>query len=120
MTFFRTFLFLFLLAWTTASSSAQQMQSGPYRFDATMKDYSLDKGNGDRMVQIEITFTKPFDVKPEVIVSVNTLDADKGSNARFEVKTLGVSRDGFTVQVRTWADSKIHGIGGSWLAFSNK
>ena len=109
-----------LLAFASSISFAQHLQSGTYRFDATMKDYSLDKGNGDRMVQLEITFTKPFDVKPEVIVSVNTLDADKGSNARFEVKTLGISRDGFTVQVRTWADSKIHGIGGSWIAYSNK
>ncbi len=104
----------------TASLFAQQVQTGTYRFDRFLKDYTLDKNDGDRTVQLEVTFEKPFEVKPEVLVSVNFIDADKATNLRYEVKTLSVSRDGFLVQVRTWSETKIFAIGGGWMAVSGK
>jgi H-type lectin domain len=110
---------LFFLIFS-ASLFAQQVQTGTYRFDKNIKDYTLDKNDGDRIVQLEVTFQKPFDTKPEVLVSVNYFDGDKSTNARYEVKTISVSRDGFLVQVRTWADTKINGIGGGWMAVSGK
>ena len=101
-------------------TSAQQVLTGNYRFDKKLANYTLDKESGDRSVEMEVTFAKPFDVKPEVLVSVNYLDADKNLNLRFELKTLSVSRDGFTVQVKTWGDTKIYAIGGGWMAVSGK
>jgi len=52
------------------------------------------------------------------MLSVTQLDADKGVNTRYNVEVLSVSRDGFTVKIRTWADSKIFGISGYWLAYT--
>jgi hypothetical protein len=114
----KIFIVLFLVF--TASLLAQQIQTGNYRLDRNLTDYTLDKNEGDRVVQLEITFNRPFDVKPDVILSVNYLDADKDKNIRYEVKTSSISRDGFLVQVRTWSDSKIFSIGGSWIAVSGK
>ncbi len=104
----------------TSSMFAQQVQTGTYRFDRNLSDYTLDKNDGDRVVQIEVTFKTPFDVKPEVLVSVNFLDTDKTTNLRYEVKTISVSRDGFLVQVKTWSDTRIYAIGGGWMAVSGK
>ncbi|MFH0991983.1 MAG: H-type lectin domain-containing protein [bacterium] len=98
----------------------QQVQSGRYMFDKNLKDYTLDKESGDRVVQLEVTFPKAFEQKPEVIVAVNYLDCDKEKNLRYEVKTISVSRDGFLVQVKTWGDTKIYAIGGGWIAVSAK
>jgi len=104
----------------TVTLSAQQVLTGTFRFDKKMADYTLDKESGDRNVSLEITFAKPFETKPEVLVSVNYLDADKERNLRYEIKTLSVSRDGFSVQVKTWGDSRIYAIGGGWIAVSGK
>jgi hypothetical protein len=116
----KSLLFIVLLFAFAVTTNAQQVLTGTYRFDKKLADYTLDKESGDRVVQMEVTFAKPFDVKPEVLVSVNYLDADKDLNLRFELKTLSVSRDGFTVQVKTWGDTKIFAIGGGWMAVSGK
>ncbi|MFA5804850.1 MAG: H-type lectin domain-containing protein [Melioribacteraceae bacterium] len=113
-------IFIVMFLALTASMFAQQVQTGTYRFDKNLSDYTLDKNDGDRVVQLEITFKTPFDVKPEVLVSVNFLDCDKATNLRYEVKTISVSRDGFLVQVKTWAETRIFAIGGGWMAVSGK
>lgn len=114
----RIFFVMFILF--TASVFAQQVQTGIYRFDKNLPDYTLDKNDGDRVVQMEVNFPKPFEIKPEVLVSVNFLDADKETNLRYEIKTVSVSRDGFLVQVKTWGNTRINGIGGAWMAVSGK
>jgi len=106
-------LFFFVFA---AMVSAQT-QSGQWLSKAEDKDYSLDKNNGERSTTVEISFAKPFDIKPKVTVSVSHLDADKGFNSRYSVEVLSVSRDGFTIKIKTWADTKIFSIGGYWLAY---
>ena len=108
---------LFALA---STATAQMMQTGKFSVDRTVANYSLDQGNGDRTVTVEVNFEKPFETRPVVMLSVTFLDASKDANTRFEVKTLTVSRDGFVIQVRTWADTKIHALGGSWIAEAAK
>ena len=103
-----------------SSSFAQEVQSGTFAANVNTAGYSLDKGSGDRTHTIEVSFPTGFDTKPSVILSVSTIDADKGSNLRYEVVAKSISRDGFIITIRTWADSKIHGIGGSWLAVAAK
>lgn len=116
----KSLLFIVLLFAFAVTTHAQQVLTGTYRFDKKLANYTLDKESGDRSVEMEVTFAKPFEVKPEVLVSVNYLDADKDLNLRFELKTLSVSRDGFTIQVKTWGDTKIYAIGGGWMAVSGK
>lgn len=115
------FLVTLLLLVGLTTTYAQQVQVGTFSADkASIKGYNLDAGSGERTVTIEVNFDKPFDVKPTVLLSVNAIDADKDANMRFEVKATGISRDGFTITIRTWADSKIYYLSGVWMATTSK
>jgi len=102
------------------TANAQVFQAGKFLVDRTVPTYSLDQGNGDRSVTVEITFETPFNERPIVALSVTNLDISKDTNSRYDVKTISVSRDGFVIQVRTWSDTKIHSLGGSWIAYASK
>jgi hypothetical protein len=108
-----TFIFLCLLS---ISSSAQNMQSSSWSANQSLASYSLDKNMGERTVTVEIKFEKPFTKKPHIFLSVTQIDSDKESNVRYNVEPISVSRDGFTIKVRTWADSKLFSISGYWTA----
>lgn len=94
-----------------------QTQSGRWSTKAGDSGYNLDTNTGERAMTIEVNFETPYEVKPQVMVSITQLDADKTANSRYNVEVISVSRDGFTVKIRTWADSKIFSISGYWLAF---
>ena len=108
---------LFFVVFTTMVSA--QIQSGQWFSKAGDPSYILDANTGERSTLVEINYPKPYDVKPKVIVSVTQLDADKEANSRYNVEVLSVSRDGFTVKIKTWADSKIFSISGYWLAYTD-
>jgi hypothetical protein len=95
------------------------IQSGTFSANTSTPGYTLDKNSGDRSVTIEVNFDKPFDKKPTVVLAVVKLDADNKTNLRYNIETLSVSRDAFTVKISTWSEGKIYGIGGSWIAYSN-
>jgi len=119
----RKVIFLFVLALCLSSVSvfAQAgIQSGKFSADASTNGFTLEKNTGDRSISIEIPFSKPFETKPTIVLSVTSIDADKGTNTRFSVEAVSVSRDGFTVKISTWADTKIHGISGQWIAYPEK
>jgi hypothetical protein len=97
---------------------AQQIDSGTFSANSSTPNYTLDKNSGDRTITIEVNYHIAFDKKPVVILSVNQLDASTNSNVRYEVKTISVSRDNFIIQIKTWSESKIFGISGTWLAIS--
>jgi len=107
---------LFFVACSALVSA--QTQSGQWATNAAESGYNLNTNTGDRAMTIEVAFKNPYEVKPKVILSVTSLDADKGVNNRYNVEVLSVSRDGFTVKIKTWADSKIFGISGYWLAYT--
>ena len=105
----------------TAMVSAQShVQSGTWSVNPSVAGYNLDKNTGERTMTIDVEFSKPFDTKPTVFLSVTQLDADKDVNLRYSVEAISVSRDGFTIKVRTWADSKIYSISGYWSAYAEK
>jgi hypothetical protein len=107
---------LFFAAFSALVSA--QTQSGQWSTSIGANGYNLHENTGERAMTIEVDFEKPYEVKPKVMLSVTQLDADKGVNTRYNVEVLSVSRDGFTVKIRTWADSKIFGISGYWLAYT--
>ena len=107
---------IFFVAFTAMISA--QTQSGQWTTKAGDSGYNLDTNTGERAMTIEVDFTNPYDVKPKVMISVTQIDADKAFNNRYNVEVFSVSRDGFTVKIRTWADSKIYSISGYWLAYT--
>ncbi|HMN24366.1 MAG: H-type lectin domain-containing protein [Ignavibacteriaceae bacterium] len=108
---------IFLLI--TLSVDAQTIQSSSWSVNQSLAAYSLDKNNGERMMTIVVKFDKPFTKKPQVILSVTQIDSDKEANTRYNVEAISVSRDGFTLKVRTWADSRLFSISGYWVAFAD-
>lgn len=68
---------------------------------------------------LEIEFDKPFKNKPQILLSISQIDADRESNVRYNVTAVSVSKDGFTLKVDTWSDSRIFSISGYWLAITD-
>jgi len=109
----------FAVCLTFVSVFAQSgIQSGKFTANASTEGYTLNKNSGDRSVSIEIAFPKPCETKPVIVLSVTSIDADKSTNVRYSVEAVSVSRDGFTIKVSTWSDSKIHGVTGQWIAYT--
>ncbi len=99
---------------------SQEIQVGTFSITPTIEGYSLNNGSGDRTVSVEVAFPKPFEVKPDIVLNLNSIDVDKTANLRISMKPVSISRDGFTIQVKTWADSKINLVGGTWIAVAQK
>ncbi len=111
-----TAIFLFFFIILTVNALAQTVQSSSWSVNQSLAAYSLDKNNGERAMTIDVDFETPFTQKPQIILTVTQLDSDKESNVRYNVEAISISREGFTLKVRTWSDSKIFSISGYWLA----
>jgi hypothetical protein len=108
---------LFLIVSAVALSQSQVL-SGTWGGNSETKSYTLHQNTGDRKYTIEVTFLNPFENKPDVVVGVTSLDIDKTTAVKYAVKPISISRDGFTVEVKTWGDTKINSITGFWVAHS--
>ncbi|MGD8778726.1 MAG: OmpA family protein [Ignavibacteria bacterium] len=111
---------LVLVAVSFVTLNGQEIRGGSWRVTLNDPGFTLNSGNGDRIMQKEIKFSPPLESKPNVIVSVSFVDAEKDQNIRYDVKAMGASRDGFTIRIKTWDNTKIFGIGGSWFAVAEK
>jgi hypothetical protein len=111
-------LVVVLLFVAFSALASAQTQSGQWLAKAGDSGYNLNTNTGERSMTIEVEFKNPFEAKPKVMLSVTSIDADKGFNNRYSVEVLSVSRDGFTVKIRTWADSKVYSISGYWLTYT--
>jgi len=96
--------------------NAQTVQSGTFKADKSTTGYSLDNGSGSRSVLLTIKFDKPFANKPQVMAAVTMIDGAKEANVRFDVKTEIVTPEEVQLNIKTWGDTKIFQIGGTWIA----
>jgi hypothetical protein len=111
---------LLVFGLTTLSFAQVQVESGKWRVITSDYGYTLDENTGDRSMTIDVSFDVPFDEKPDVILGVTMFDATTETNIRYGVSPMSVSRDGFTIKIATWSDSKVFGIGGYWIAHAKK
>jgi hypothetical protein len=103
----------------TASIFCQTIgETGKFSVNPATPGFTLDKGDGERTVNLEIRFTKKFTSKPELIFSVSGVDASRDANLRYSVESTFVSNEGFLLKIKTWGDTKIFGITGSWIAIT--
>ncbi|GEM_PF-372008 len=109
-------LCIFSLVALTSVAYSQEVQVGSFSLSQSDEGYSLHKGSGERVASIEVTFPKSFNAKPEVVLCLSGIDGEKQTNLRIVLKASSVSRDGFTIQAKTWADSKVYSVNGSWIA----
>ena len=94
--------------------SVPQVQVGTFSSSGT----GLSTGSGERQMTVTVSFPKSFSEKPKVIVGLTMIDAAGNVGTRVNAIAEGISRDGFTVIVKTWADSKVYGVSGSWVAIA--
>ena len=106
---------LFLLVSAFAFGQAQVL-SGTWGASADSKGYTLNSNSGDRTITVQVNFLNPFENKPSVVCGISSIDVDKSTAVRYAVKPISVSRDGFTVEVKTWGDTKINSVTGFWVA----
>lgn len=49
------------------------------------------------------TFSRPFNMTPNVVVFISGFDTLKGRNIRIDVSPSAIDKNGFTVNIKTWA-----------------
>ncbi len=109
---------LFVSTFTLAQS---QVQSGTFFYSKEKNEnYTLNANQGRRSVEYEITFNKPFDKKPKVVVMTTLLDAERATQVRYNITAKGVSRDGFVLFAEVWGDTQFNAIGGYWMAHTEE
>ncbi|MCF8259911.1 MAG: H-type lectin domain-containing protein [Melioribacteraceae bacterium] len=109
-------LSLFVLLYAFTFASAQEIQSGNFTFNSKSAGFNLNGGSGERFFTFDIKFEEEFGDIPKVIVGVTEIDADKNTNLRYKLEPISITSEGFTLKVKTWADTKIFLLGGFWLA----
>ena len=116
----RKILFILTIALAVGMISTSFAQtkvlSGYWSVSKNTQGYTLAENSGDRSVTITVNFLDPFENKPDVTLGVTLLDATSDKNVRYKVEALSVSRDAMTIKISTWADTKIYGISGYWMA----
>ena len=116
------FLVLAALLLVSSVSFGQVIQKGDFVANVNSEGYSLNGGSGQRAYSTFIKFTKAFTKDPMVMVSLTSYDGAPGKdgNVRVAVKAESVTKEGFTLKVSTWGDSRVTGVEGSWIAYTNK
>ncbi|MFQ6549267.1 H-type lectin domain-containing protein [Aestuariibius sp. 2305UL40-4] len=76
-------------------------------------------GEGPRSVQSEVAFSQPFREPPVVQANLSMWDIAGGKNARIDLSAVNVTRDGFTLLLKTWEDTKIARVRAGWIAIGS-
>jgi hypothetical protein len=72
-------------------------------------DYNLPMWaeDGDRLVSVDITFTKPFKQAPAVTLGLSSIDVATNQNLRIWLHAKNVTAAGFMIEFSTWYDTHI-------------
>ncbi|MBL1212333.1 MAG: hypothetical protein HND52_03125 [Ignavibacteriae bacterium] len=101
-----------------STTFAQELRTGEFSAKSNRAGYTLHKNDGDRTYTMEVTFDNPFEKRPEIILSVSQIEIADGANVRYNVQSSAVSRDGFTIRISTWGNTKVLSIAGKWIAIT--
>jgi hypothetical protein len=114
----RLVLLVVALLSAAAPAAGQVLDAGTFAADLTAEGWALNGGSGRRTHILFIRFARPFAVRPAVLLSLSGIDGGAGSdgNVRVAVDAENVTREGFVLTITTWADSRVTGVSGQWLA----
>ena len=104
----------------SASVFGQTIQKGDFGSSVSSEGWSLASGAGDRTYIEFITFDKPFEAAPTVMVSLVGYDAtsDDAGAVRVHLAVDKITKLGCIVKIKTWGNSKVGAVWGNYLAFS--
>lgn len=83
----------------------------------TVGSWPNDKIGEDTAMQVN--FDQAFEVRPSMLVQLAALDAQSPAHKRIETWASDITRKGFRLHVRTWADSTVWMVKVSWIASAN-
>lgn len=73
-------------------------------------------GEGARERRRTIRFETAFKDVPAVHVGLSLWDVDNAANSRADLSTDHVTRHGFDIVFRTWADTRVARVRARWIA----
>ena len=73
-------------------------------------------GDGDRRLELPVTFTTPFSAAPNVTLGLTGIDSAHDQNLRLLLSVQDVTLTGFTLLCSTWGDTHIARASASWQA----
>lgn len=99
------------------SDAAVGVQSGSVlMFSAFSDGGEMWAGSGDRMVSQTVRFDESFIHPPVVHLGLDMWDTDREANQRLDIRAADITTTGFTIQFRTWNDSRIARVRAAWMA----
>jgi hypothetical protein len=97
--------------------------AGAVRFDESSPGWTLldrvEESPNIRTFAGRVTFERAFQAPPVVQVGITGFDIDNGDNARLNVNIGHVDSEGFTVELRTWWNTRLWSVNLSWIAIGH-
>jgi hypothetical protein len=114
-----------LLVLVSAVSFGQTMKKGDFVGSVNSEGWTLSEGKGERISKYVVNFDKPFVNAPTVAVMLNGFDASsddmdgakKNATVRVALITEQVTKGGFVIKIKTWGESKLNAVWGTWIAY---
>lgn len=98
---------------------AGERYCGTSYFGSSDDNWNLCTGSdGFRIWAADITFPTQFAVVPSVAATIKSFHILAG-DPRIDVSTTVVSETGFTINIKTWGNTQIAGVGVQWFAWDN-
>lgn len=115
----RSVFMLAALMMVSALALGQTTVKGDFSADVNSEGWALAAGTGDRTHIEFITFSKPFNTAPAVMVSLAGFDATPGKDGtvRVHIAAEKITKVGCVIKIKAWGDSKVNGVWGSYMAF---
>jgi hypothetical protein len=116
-----------LLSAASVVASSQSIQKADFVYSVNSQGWVLAEGTGERYFIDFITFDKPYDAPPAVVLMLHGFDAttdkdpdnaDKPESVRLYVTPEKITKSGFVIRLKTWGDSKLGAVWGTWMAWS--
>lgn len=79
-------------------------------------DGPMWSGEGPRVHEQKINFSRPFLDPPSVQVGLAMWDISNVATSRVDLRKENVTQEGFTLSLRTWDNTKIARVRVSWQA----
>ena len=122
MKYFASLLALMLLV--SAVSLGQTLKMGNFESSVNSEGWTLSSGKGERIHRYIVNFDKAFTATPQVAVMLTGFDASnddneggaKNATTRVQLFVEQVTKSGFVIKMKTWGDSKLNAVWGSWIA----
>jgi len=99
-----------------------QMLAGNSHFDKSHPGWTLYEptgDGGDREFSVRIEFEREFAGPPVVHVGLAGMDVEGSDTVRLRLRARYIDRNGFTLLLGTWLNSRVHGVDVNWLALGN-